>query len=333
MILFDSRWSGPHGIGRFSSEIGKQIPGLVPVPHTIPLLHPLEPLLLTGMAIKAKREARAYFSPGFNPPLWAPMPVIFTIHDLIHLRFEHESCVAKKLYYNTVVRPGVKRAAKVLTVSEFSKQEILEWTGVDADHVHVVGNGVGPEFSPTGTRYEPGYPYLLYIGNRKPHKNIPRMLEGFARSGLPDDIRLLVSGDPDSATVVQCQLLGLKSKVIYLGRISNADLPKYYRGALGLLMPSLYEGFGLPALEAMASGTPVLASNITSLPEVVGDCAVMVDPWDVSSISHGIVSLCEESGPARSMRIEKGMRQALKFDWSRTAGLVQQELDKLIRHG
>lgn len=321
MILFDDRWSGPHGIGRFSSEIGKRIPGLVPVPHSVPLLHPLEPLLLVGMAIKAKGMAKAYFSPGFNPPIWAPMPVIFTIHDLIHLRFEGESSAAKKLYYQTVVRPNVRRAAKVLTVSEFSKQEIIEWAEVDDEQVQVVGNGVGPEFAPEGARHEPGYPYFLYVGNRKPHKNTFRMLEGFTRSGSSKDVRLLMSGDQDKEIVDLCRSLHLQDRVSFAGKVSEEELPAYYRGALGLLFPSLYEGFGLPPLEAMACGCPVITSGVTSLPEVCGQAVLYCNPFSADSIAEKIDELLKCDDVRQNLRT-KGLERAKHFTWESCASKV-----------
>lgn len=329
MILYDARWSGPHGIGRFSREIEKRLVGLERVPDSLPLLHPMEPLWLSGFSIKTRKKFRVYFSPGFNPPLWAPMPVIFTIHDLIHLRFEGESSATKKLYYETVVRPNVRRAAKVLTVSEFSKQEIVEWAGVDDRQVQVVGNGVGPEFTPDGTRYEPGYPYLLYVGNRKPHKNVPCLLEGYARSGLANDVRLLMSGEPDSNIASLCNSLNLGNRVIFAGKISDEDLPSYYRGALGLVLPSLYEGFGLPGLEAAASGIPVLISNITAMPEVLNDAALLVDPYDADSIALGLLRMVEDLELRRELRV-KGLARARLFSWDGVVSMITHSLNEIL---
>lgn len=329
MILYDARWSGPHGIGRFSREIEKRLVGLQHVPGSLPLLHPMEPLLLAGLTIKTRRKFKAYFSPGFNPPLWAPMPVIFTIHDLIHLRFQDESSAAKKLFYQAVVRPNARRAAKVLTVSEFSKQEIVEWAGIDDRQVQVVGNGVGPEFTPDGTRYEPGYPYLLYVGNRKPHKNVPCLLEGYARSGLANDVRLLMSGEPDSNIASLCNSLNLGNRVIFAGKISDEDLPSYYRGALGLVLPSLYEGFGLPGLEAAASGIPVLISNITAMPEVLNDAALLVDPYDADSIALGLLRMVEDLELRRELRV-KGLARARLFSWDGVVSMITHSLNEIL---
>jgi glycosyltransferase involved in cell wall biosynthesis len=215
----------------------------------------------------------------------------------------------------------------VLTVSEFSKQEILEWAGLPEEKVLVVGNGVGSEFSPEGKRHVPGYPYLFYVGNFKPHKNLERLLKAFARSGLPGEVRLLCTGNPDEPSLRLIRDMGLENCVIFKGVIPDEELPAYYRGALALVFPSLYEGFGLPALEAMACGTPVVTSGITALPEVVGDAAVVVDPYDVESIAWGIRRVVEDN-TLREELCRKGIERAKHFSWDRTAELTWKVLQE-----
>jgi glycosyltransferase involved in cell wall biosynthesis len=215
----------------------------------------------------------------------------------------------------------------VLTVSEFSKQEILEWAGLPEEKVLVVGNGVGSEFSPEGKRHVPGYPYLFYVGNLKPHKNLQRLLEAFARSGLSGEVRLLCTGNLDESSLRLIRDKGLDNCVIFKGIIPDEELPAYYRGALALVFPSLYEGFGLPALEAMACGTPVVTSGITALPEVVGDAAVVVDPYDVESIVWGIRRVVEDSTLREELR-RKGLERAKQFSWDRTAELIWKVLQE-----
>ena len=144
---------------------------------------------------------KVYFSPGFNPPLWSPVPYVFTIHDLIHLRVPAETGLAKQSYYRLVVRPAAQRAVRVLTVSTYTQQDILDWAGLPAEQVVVVGNGVGPPFAPMGPRHAPGYPYVFYVGNRKPHKNLARLLQGLARSGSQKDVRLVLTGVPEQQSV------------------------------------------------------------------------------------------------------------------------------------
>ncbi len=318
-FLADYRWIGPHGIGRFSRELRDRLPALHPLPAGWPLLHPLDPLLLAGLLHWLRPPV--YLSPGFNPPMRSPVPYVFTIHDLIHLHVPAESGLAKQMYYRLVVCPAAHRAARVLTVSTYMQQEILEWAGLPVAQVVVVGNGVGPVFCPVGPQHTPGYPYLLYAGNRKPHKNLERLLQGFARSGLGNDVRLILTGAPAAVLSRQLTALKLQERVVYAGQLTDTALAAYYRGALAVVCPSLYEGFGLPPLEAMACGTPVVTSNLTALPEVVGDAAVLVDPYDVEAIAWGIQRVVEDS-TLRQALAHQGLARAQHFTWEQTAARV-----------
>lgn len=324
-ILADHRWLGAHGIGRFAGEILRRLPQLCAVPAPWKLLHPLEPARLSWVLWRLRPQA--YFSPGFNPPLGSPVPFVFTLHDLIHIRFPAASNLAKQAYYRLVVRPAVQRAYRVLTVSRYTRQEILAWTGVPDERVVVVRNGVGPAFCPEGRRHAPGYPYIFYASNRKPHKNLPRLLQGFARSGLQNDVRLVLTGAPEAVLSQQITALRLQDRVVYAGQLSDADLVAYYRGALALVCPSLHEGSGLPPLEAMACGTPVVASNRTALPEVVGDAAVLVDPYNVEAIARGIQRVVEDSA-LRQALYHQGLARARQFTWEQTAAQVWQVLQE-----
>jgi glycosyltransferase involved in cell wall biosynthesis len=325
VLLADYRWIGPHGIGRFASEIRQRLPALRPVPAFLPLLHPLEPVILTGVLCALR--PLVYFSPGFNPPLWSPGSVVFTIHDLIHLHVPAEASRAKQAYYRLVVRPATHRAYRVLTVSQYTQREIVEWTGLPAERVVVVGNGVGPAFTPVGVHHTPGYPYLFYVGNRKPHKNLTRLLQGFAHSGLRRDIYLVLTGMPDAALSQQITALQLQDRVVYVGHLTEPELAAYYRGALALVCPSLYEGFGLSPLEAMACGTPVVTSSRTALPEVVGEAAVLVDPYDVEAIAWGVHRVVDDEGLRQALS-HQGLARAQRFTWEQTAARVWQILQE-----
>ena len=259
-ILADGRWRGAHGIGRFATEVLGRLPGVRLLEGGESLfLSPLDPLWISKKI--RKERPRAYFTPGFNPPLFSPVPFVLTLHDLIHLKVPEEGSPLKRLYYERVVKPALFKAFRVLTVSEWSKGEILAWSGLPGEGVVVAGNGVEPSFSPEGPRHAPGYPYFLYVGNRKPHKNLPLLFSAFSRANLPRGFRLLLSGDPDADTGNLLKRLGIEERVVFLGEITEEDLPSVYRGAAALLFPSRIEGFGLPVLEALACGTRVLASR------------------------------------------------------------------------
>lgn len=327
-IIYDARWIGEHGIGRFAREVRSRLPA-----NTLDLSgsDPVSPRGLLELEVQtrlARRPGRqVFFSPGYAPPVSWRGPLVFTVHDLIHLDVPAEASRFKTLYYSRVVRPAARRAQAVLTVSEYSRRRILEWSGLEPERVVVVGNGVDPAFSPEGPRHQPGYPYVLYVRNTKPHKNVPTLLEAFARLDVPG-VRLVLSGNADEDTRHRALRLGILDRVVFAGRIPEEELPAYYRGAAVVTMPSLYEGFGLPALEGMASGVPVVVSNTTSLPEVVGEAGVQVNPTDPDSIAGGLHRALTDSA-LRAILRERGLARARALTWDQVASRVHRELDIL----
>jgi glycosyltransferase involved in cell wall biosynthesis len=322
-VLYDARWIGNHGIGRFARELQKELPGLVPFEADRRPWHPLDPALL-GAALWRK-QPRLFFSPGYNAPLGWSGAFVFTLHDLNHLCVSDNSNVLKRAFYRYMIRPACHRAQCVLTVSEYSKKEIAAWAKVDEERIINVGNGVGLPFSPVGEKYDPGYPYLLYVGSRKPHKNLPRLLQAYSIADARRDVRLIISGQADQEIVTQIDRLGISRDVDFRDLSSDDSLANAYRGAVGFLFPSLYEGFGLPPLEAMACGTPTLTSNVCSLPEVVGDAAVLVDPLRVDDIADGVTRLVRDSELRAQLR-RKGLQRSELFSWNETARKVSQAL-------
>ena len=296
-IHYDPRWSGPHGIGRFADEVIARLPGAAPLRIGAARLSVLDPLATT-LAARRLREG-VYFTPGFNPPLRSGVPFVSCIHDLIHLRFAAESTAARRAYYRLVVGPGARRAAKVLTVSEHARGEILEWTKLPAERVVVAGNGVAAAFKPEGERHDPGYPYFLFVGRRVPHKNVERLVAAHAASRCGREVRLLFADSLD-----------------------DERLAAHYRGAVALAFPSLYEGFGIPIVEAMACGTPVLASNATAIPETAGEGnALYVDPLRVEAIAAGLDRLADDAALRSDLR-QRGLARAAAFSWDQVADRV-----------
>jgi glycosyltransferase involved in cell wall biosynthesis len=186
---------------------------------------------------------------------------------------------------------------------------------------------VGCPFVPEGIRHEPGYSYILYVGSSNPHKNLLRLLEAFKISGLAKHIRLVISGKPTRPLIAQLRRLKLDGAVVFTGTVSNADLAALYRGALAFVFPSLYEGFGLPPLEAMACGVPVLTSNVCAIPEVVADAALLVDPRSTDAIAQGMIRIVEDSALRDSLK-RKGFLRAKAYSWDETARKVQEILQK-----
>jgi len=272
------------------------------------------------------------FIPGYNAPLWPVRPFIFTVYDLNHLDVPNNSSASKRLYYHLVIRRACHTALRVLTISEFSRQRIIEWAGVSQQQVVNVGTGVDASFNPEGERHDPGFGYFLMVSNRRPHKNETRVLAAFARARIDPAIRLLLTGFPTNALQAYIAQLGLTERVVFMGRVEDAQLPALYRGALGLLFPSLYEGFGLPVVEAMASGVPVLTSTVTALPEVAGDAALLVDPYEVDAIASGIERLLTDEDLCTRLRAA-GLKRAAMFRWDDVAARVKRVLDELALSG
>lgn len=330
-LLVDDRWFGFHGIGRYAHEVLSRFQKgnleIIKLEKNFSIKNPLSPLYLAA-AIKQKKPD-IFWSPGYMPPIKSNVPFVLTIHDLIHLHF---ASIAHKAYYNLVLKPLSMRAFKIITISEYSRQEILKWGGYSSEQVVVLPNGVDSKFQPQGVKHDIGAPYILYIGNRKQHKNLDRLLQAFAKSGISKNIRLAISGVSDPTLFNKAKKIGIGNRLTFLGFIQEEDLPAVYRGAIALALVSLYEGFGLPPLEAMACGTPVLTSNVTSLPEVVGEAGIMVDPYDVEAIADGLRRLVEDYALHKELR-RKGLERTQQFTWERTAEHVWQILQEAAKRG
>jgi glycosyltransferase involved in cell wall biosynthesis len=284
---------------------------------------PFDPIV-NGLLLFGRRK-ELYFSPGFNAPLLVRRKLVFVIHDLIHVEFAGESTMMRRLYYRLFVRPAIRHGFRVLTDSEFSKNRIVEWAGVDERKVKVVGCGVDASFAPSGASWQPGFRYILYVGNKKPHKNLVRALQAFKGVAERHTCRFVLCGDPTPDLSNEIQRLHIEDRVIFLGEIQDSLLPSYYRGAELFVFPSMYEGFGLPPLEAMACGTPVVASNVTSLPEVVGDAAILVDPHDVDSIEAGIERGLSDPVLREQLR-RMGLERARRYTWDACSTIVNEVL-------
>lgn len=322
-VYVDDRWIGPHGIGRFASEVSLRC-GFTPLGLTGQPLNLLDPWKLK-MALERLRPGH-FFSPGFNAPLGHPCSFSLTIHDLIHLEVADETSAIKRLYYRWIVLPAVHRADVVFTVSEYSRQKIAQWSGLGPDRIVVAGNGVSEHFSPEGERWRWHRPYLLYVGNQKPHKNVDGLVRAYADSKLAKEVDLLLTGRFSESVARAVAETGVTAKLRCLGLISESDLPKLYRGAYAVVMPSRYEGFGLPVVEAMASGVPVLSSDRTSLPEIGGDAVAYFNPDRHETFVQGLNSLMDESNRERLRAA--GLVRAGAFRWESVAQKVTGAIDE-----
>lgn len=314
LLAFDTRWIADHGIGRVAREWWNrardwQSLGQKPSPAS-----PLDPIWL---AHKLHTVKLPFLSPGFNPPLYSRRPFFVTIHDLCYLEQPARSGWLKRPYYGTVVAVGARAAETVFTPSEFSRTRIIELFDVDPDRVSVVPGGVSELFTPGDAETQSASNYFLCVSNGSPHKNECMTVQAFARSKFSNQGYLVMTGNPRILP-----LAGQKScRIEFTGHITDNALADLYRHARGLLFVSLYEGFGLPAVEAMASGLPIISSTVTALPEVCGDAAFLVDPRDEIAIAAAIDRVTEDSTLRASLRAA-GMRRAKQFTWERGFQLV-----------
>ncbi len=323
MIYADQRWIGNHGIGRFARHV---LAGLdyQPIPITS---HPAAPLdsWRLAQALKGGSHKDLFFSPGYNTPLFCSGPFVFTIHDLSHVYCSENSSLPILLYYATIMKRACRRAAKILTVSDFTRAQIVEWSGVPSEKVQNVGCGVDAKYRPEGEPYGLPFRYMLCVSNRKTHKNEFRTVAAFAKAAIDPEIRLVFTGEPTPTLTKWIEQQQVASRIVFLGVVAEEQLPALYRGAESLIFASLYEGFGLPVLEAMACGTPVLTSNVTAMPETAGGAALLVNPTSIDQLSQAITQIVGDRCLRAQLR-EKGLRRAAHFQWEDTAGKVHEQL-------
>lgn len=323
MRVFDSRWKGTHGIGRFAAELHARLPEFQSIAISGRPSSPRDPWILRSYLLRTAPEL--FLSPGYNAPAGSPCAFVFCIHDLNHLFVRENSGALKRAYYEYVIRPAARRARRVLTVSEYSRRAICEWVGIAEQNVVNVGNGVSAAFKPEGKGSRTTAPYFLHVGNHRPHKNFARVLQAFALSDLAGDFALVSTGTPSEDLLAEIGRLGLSRRVVFVGNVSDDQLAGLYRAATALVLVSLYEGFGLPIIEAMSCGTPVLTSDAAAMPEVAGDAAMLVDPYDVEAIAEAMKKLASDTSLRASLRM-RGLQHARQYSWDAVAERVRHAL-------
>ncbi len=292
-------------------------PELVPEgiePVELPARHQL---LRAGLRLppllRRLRPQVAHFQHAIPPA--CPCPAVVTVHDLA---FEDEPQwmgLRDRLVFRAFVLRAARRAARVITGSESTRRDLLS-RGIPAERIAVVPNGVGAPFGPDGPQVN-GRPYALVVGSLEPRKDPVTAIEGLALLDS-DELRLVFAG-PDkgegSAARAAAQRCRVDGRVEFKGHVSSEDLAALYRGAECLVFPSRHEGFGLPVLEAMACGTPVVATRAGALPEVAGDAAILVEPGNPVELAGGI----ERALADRERLVGAGLERARQFTWAETA--------------
>ena len=327
MIYADQRWVGNHGIGRFARHVLGSFK-YRPVELTSSPAAPVDPWFLSR-ALRQLEHTDLFFSPGYNTPVFCASPFVFTIHDLTHIHCPESRRLHVQLYYATVMKRACRRAARIITVSEFTRRQIIEWSEVAPEKVVNVGNGIESTYRPQGDSYALGFPYLLSVSNRKPHKNEFRIVEAFAKADLDPRMHLVFTGETTEKLSRWIDTQQVHSRVEFIGNVPEERLPSLYRGAQALIFPSLYEGFGLPIIEAMACGTPVVTSNITAMPETAGSAALFVNPRSVEEIANAMERIVGDSSLRNQMR-DRGIVRAGEFSWEATCLRVTQLLREIV---
>jgi glycosyltransferase involved in cell wall biosynthesis len=330
LILVDARKARDFGIGTYIRGLLGGLAGLDRFELQALVLPGDEVLLPAGVTTTASAATHYSFgeltavrraistakpdlfhAPHYVVPLFPPRATVVTIHDLMHLTRPEHATPAKRAYARWMIGRALRLSARVIAVSEATKREILafgpEWSG----KVEAIPNGVEERFFLEGEEKNAEAPYLLFLGNDKPHKNLDGLLSAWPRvQAAHPGLSLVLAGVKPGRTLPE----GAEAA----GWVPDADVPPLIAGARALVLPSFAEGFGLPVLEAQAAGTPVACSDLAALREAAGDAAVYFDPHDVDSIVAGIERILRDE-ELRNVLKKRGRECALQFTWSRVA--------------
>ncbi|MCS6825010.1 MAG: glycosyltransferase family 4 protein [Caldilinea sp.] len=295
-----------------------------------PVHHRFEQIFLAAELLRFRLDL--IHSTDFIPPLYSPVAAVITVHDLAFLHYPHFLTAKSAAYYGQIDKAVVK-AAHIIVPSEYTRQDLIAQLGVPAHKVTVIHEAANPIFKPlpyqetlaaVQKRHGLSERFVLCVGTIEPRKNINGLLQAFAHlrnKYRQNEVMLAIAGGKGwlyDETIEMVKTLNLQPWVRFLGRVSDDELHQLYVAARCHVHPAYYEGFGLPPLEAMACGTPTIVSNVSSLPEVVGDAALLVNPLDVEEIAVAMQRLLTDDDLHAELR-QKGLRRARIFSWERAA--------------
>lgn len=280
-----------------------------------------------------------FFTPAHVIPFNYFGPAVATVHDLGYHHFPEAHPWRQLAYLRWSTRHNGRRARRVVADSEATKQDLIQLDGIPADKIDVIYPGVDPALQPVTDeavltavchKYAITPPYLLYLSTLQPRKNLVRLIQAYAASGLPH--QLVLAGktgwlaQPILAEIGN-QSAVIRERIVMTGFVDEVDKAALLSGATAVLYPSLYEGFGFPVLEAQACGTAVLTANTSSLPEVAGDAALLVDPLDTAAITQGMQRLVQDDAYGQEL-VQRGFANVKRFRWEETAVQLLQTLEK-----
>lgn len=343
----------PTGIGVYAQQVVPHFRSLQPLllsaqpfPSTHPLPHHPIPASMTpaqGSLGHARRllwtqfrlpwlyhryRSSLIFSPLPEIPVGMGCRSVAVVMDLIPLRFPNSKSALTQ-YFRHVLPWVLQRSVHLVCISQATAQDVVTRFHIPERKVTTIPLAYDAEhFRPLDL---PRQNYVLYVGRPDPHKNLRRVIQAMAQ--VPGDLQLWIVGGYDRRYTPELQALGeslgLAQRLRFLDYVPYGDLPRLYSQAMALVFPSLWEGFGLPVLEAMACGTPVITSNCSSLPEVAGDAAILVDPYQVGEIAAAIESIARDTGLAQRL-VSAGLAQAQQFSWAKTGQATAQVLAGLL---
>ena len=292
--------------------------------------------------ILKKYKADLFFSPDGYLSLQTKVRQLAAIHDINFAHRPKDLPWLKAKYYNYFFPLFARKAQRIVTVSSFSKEDIHKTYHIGNDKIDVVYNGINTLYTPTSedekqtakANYSGGKDYFLFIGSLHPRKNVTGLLLAYDafRSSVESDVKLLIVGESMFKTRdIELTYEGMRYKndVVFTGRLGNEALHQVLGASLALTFVPLFEGFGIPVIEAMNAGVPVICSNTTSLPEVGGDAVLYADPFDFAQVTDAMIQLYQDKELRESM-IEKGFRQKEKFSWDKTADLLWKSIEKCV---
>ena len=289
-----------------------------------------------------KYEADIFISPDGYLSLKTSVPSLAVIHDINFHHRPEDLPYLTRIFYRNFFSLYAKKSEIIVTVSEYSKQDICKSYDIPPQKIHVVSNGANPLFRPLSRdeilkvrdTYTGGNPYFVFIGNLHPRKNVPRLLQAYDlfREKVTRDYRMVIVGEKMFMTAeIERVLRQMKNarEIVFTGWLDPKSLFSVTGGATALTFVPLFEGFGIPIIEAMYCDTPVLASNVTSLPEVAGNAAIYADPYDVQSIAEQMIQIATDENLRKDL-IEKGRIRRQNFSWDKTAEGLWHCIEELI---
>ena len=313
----------------------------LPPPSRHPLLWYLWFEWAVPLALRT-HKADVFLSMDGYCSLRTKVPTVMVTHDIAHVHYPGQVPAAARWYYQYFVPRYLQRADELVTVSNFCRQDIHAQYGVPAEQIRVAGNAAKPSFVPLSNtekdtvkqQYSKGEDYFFYLGALHPRKNIIRLLQAFDlfKKQTGSSMKLLVGGRlawQSGSIKVAYENASSRADIHFLGYVSDEDLPRLTGAALALTYVSLFEGFGVPIIEAMQAGVPVMTSNVSSMPEVAGDAALLVDPTDEQQIAQGMQQLMADQ-QLRQTLIAKGMQRAAQFSWENTTDIIEEAINAAV---